>query len=36
MSLQLWGKYLAVVQNGVVLFCAWVCVSLSDVTLINC
>jgi hypothetical protein len=35
MNLQLWSKYLAAVQIGVVLYCAWVCVSLSDVALIK-
>jgi hypothetical protein len=36
MNLQLWLKYLAAVQIGVVLYCAWVCVSLSNVALVNC
>jgi hypothetical protein len=36
MDLQLWFKYLAAVQIVVVLYCAWVCVSLSNVALVNC
>jgi hypothetical protein len=36
MDLQLWFKYLAAIQIVVVLYCAWVCVSLSNVALVNC
>jgi hypothetical protein len=35
-DLQLWLKYLAAVQIVVVLYYAWVCVSLSNVALVNC
>jgi hypothetical protein len=36
LDLQLWLKYLAAVQVVVVLYCAWVCVSLSKVALVKC
>jgi hypothetical protein len=36
LDLQLWLKYLAAVRIVVVLYCAWVCVSLSNVALVNC